>query len=399
MQQIIEPKGSRVNERETQWLAVAAVTIGAFSLTVAEFLPASILTPVASSLGVTNGVAGQTVSTTAVVAMVTSLLISAATRHVDRRFLLLALSGLQILSNVMVAYAPGLPALLIGRMLLGVAVGGFWTISAAVAMRLVPAQLVPRALSIIFGSVSVATIVAVSAGSYLGEIIGWRNVFYVNAALALVGLVAQMVTLRSMPPDGQARLRTLVDVMLRPGMRSGMSAAMFVFAGHFTFFTYIRPFLEIATGGRIEAISGILFAFGIANFFGTLLAGSLAERRLQFTLVAMPLLMSLLGFGLMTLDGLGFAAVMVSLWGIAFGTVPVAWSTWLTRAAPDQTESAGGLLIAALQIAITIGAGMGGILYDGGGITAVFVASSLALMTASLIVAVGVRTDQAAQAL
>lgn len=380
------------------WGAVVSMTLGVFALVTAEFLPASLLTPMAADLRISEGVAGQTVTVTAAVALVTSLLIPAATRRVDRRHVLLAFSVLLILSNLLVAFAPGLTFLLLGRVLLGIALGGFWTMSAAVAMRLVPEPLVPRALSMIFSGVSAATILAAPVGSYLGEIIGWRNVFLITLVLGVVTLVAQFATLPRMAPSGLTRLRTLADVLMRPGIALGMLAAMLVFTGHFAFFTYIRPFLETATGAGIGAVSAILLGFGIANFLGTLLAGPLLERNLRLTLIAMPLLMGALGVSLVTLVNPAVDAVMVALWGLAFGAVPVAWSTWLTRTVPDQAESAGGLLVAAVQLAIAVGAAAGGMLYDFSGASGVFSASSLVLLVAGLIIVIGVRSRPAVEA-
>ncbi|MBR1216889.1 MFS transporter [Bradyrhizobium sp. U87765 SZCCT0131] len=380
------------------WGAVVSMTFGVFALVTAEFLPASLLTPMAADLRISEGVAGQTVTVTAAVALVTSLLIPAATRRVDRRHVLLAFSVLLILSNLLVAFAPGLTFLLLGRVLLGIALGGFWTMSAAVAMRLVPEPLVPRALSMIFSGVSAATILAAPVGSYLGEIIGWRNVFLITLVLGVVTLVAQFATLPRMAPSGLTRLRTLADVLMRPGIALGMLAAMLVFTGHFAFFTYIRPFLETATGAGIGAVSAILLGFGIANFLGTLLAGPLLERNLRLTLIAMPLLMGALGVSLVTLVNPAVDAVMVALWGLAFGAVPVAWSTWLTRTVPDQAESAGGLLVAAVQLAIAVGAAAGGMLYDFSGASGVFSASSLVLLVAGLIIVIGVRSRPAVEA-
>ncbi len=372
------------------WGAVGAMTLGVFGLVTAEFLPASLLTPMAADLGISEGMAGQAVTATAAVAMVTSLLISAATRRIDRRRVLLAFSVLLIVSNLMVAFAPGLSWLLLGRVLLGAAIGGFWTMSAAVAMRLVPPALVPRALSMIFSGVSAATILAAPVGSYLGDIIGWRNVFLIATALGVVTLVTQVVTLPSLAPSGESRLRTLVEVLIRPGVGLGMLAAMLVFTGHFAFFTYIRPFLETVVVG-ISVVSAILLGFGVANFLGTVLAGRLLERSLRLTLIAMPLLMGILGLGFVAPVNAAADAVMVVLWGLAFGAVPVAWSTWLTRTVPDQAESAGGLLVAAVQLAITIGAAAGGMLFDISGITGVFTASGLVLLLAGLIIVAGVR--------
>ena len=114
------------------WGAVFSLTLGVFGLVTAEFLPASLLTPMAASLGITEGVAGQAVTATAVVAMITSLLISAATRNIDRRWVLVSFSVLLIVSNLLVAYAPNLAAVLAGRVLLGIAIGGFWTMSRSI---------------------------------------------------------------------------------------------------------------------------------------------------------------------------------------------------------------------------------------------------------------------------
>jgi predicted MFS family arabinose efflux permease len=374
------------------WGAVFSMTLGVFGLVTAEFLPASLLTPMAADLHITEGVAGQAVTATAVVGMITSLLISAATRRVDRRTVLLSFSVLLIVSNLVVAFAPDLPLLLLGRFLLGMAIGGFWTMSAAVTMRLVPEALVPKALSMIFSGVSAATILAAPVGSYLGAVIGWRSVFLLIAALGLVTLIAQAATLPRMAPSGSARLRTLFDVLVRPGVGLGMIAAMLVFTGHFAFFTYVRPFLEAVPGVGINMMSAILLGFGIANFLGTLVAGPLLERSLRVTLMTMPLLMGVLGLGLIVLgDAVTAVSVLIALWGMAFGAVPVAWSTWLTRTVPDQAESAGGLLVAAIQFAIAIGAAMGGLIFDMSGVTGVFAASSAVLLLTALMILAGIR--------
>lgn len=381
------------------WAAVVSMTLGVFGLVTAEFLPASLLTPMAADLGISEGLAGQAVTATALVALATSLLISATIRDLDRRIVLLAFSALLILSSLLVALAPSLPLLLLGRVLLGVAVGGFWTMSASVTMRLVPAALVPRALSMIFSGVSAATILAAPVGSYLGELIGWRSVFLLTAALGGVALAVQFVTLPRIAPTGQAGLRTLGEVLMRPGIALGMLAAMLIFTGHFAFFTYVRPFLETVTGVGIGGVSAILLGFSIANFLGTLLAGPLLERSLRLTLLSMPLLMSLLGLGLVTLGAEpAIGAVMVAIWGLAFGAVPVAWSTWLTRTVPDQAESAGGLLVGAIQFAIAVGAAAGGAIFDTSGGIGVFTASSFVLLLSALMILAGVRPRPAVAA-
>lgn len=374
------------------WGAVFAVTLGVFALITAEFLPASLLTPMAASLGVTEGMAGQTVTATAAIALVTSLVISVLTRNIDRRVVLLSFSVLLVASNLLVAFAPTLSLVLVGRVLLGIAIGGFWTMSAAVAMRLVPEAMVPRALSIIFSGVSVATVAAAPLGSYFGHLIGWRNVFLIATVIGVLAFFWQLVVLPKMAPSGSARMGTLVDVMKRPVMRAGMVSVLLVFTGHFAFFTYLRPFLEVVTGVGVNGLSVILLGFGVANFIGTSLAGFMLERSLRMTLLLMPLAMGAIALALVSLGRAPIAdALLVALWGMAFGAVPVAWTTWITKTVPDEAESGGGLIVAAVQFAITLGAAAGGLVFDHAGASGVFVGAGAVLLVAAAMIFVSLR--------
>ena len=381
------------------WGAVISMALGVFGLVTAEFLPASLLTPMAADLGITEGMAGQAVTVTAAVALLTSLLISTATRRFDRRHVLLGFSMLLLVSNLIVAFAPSLTILLLGRVLLGLALGGFWTMSIATMMRLVPEDLVPRGLSIMFSGVSAATIAAAPLGSYFGDLLGWRDVFLMAAGLGLLALAVQLMTLPRMAPTGLTRLRTLFDVLMRPRIGLGMLAAALVFTGHFAFFTYIRPFLETVTGVGVNGVATILLGFGVANFLGNYLGGWMVERNLRLTMIVMPLLMGALGVSLVLLESTPATdAALVAMWGLAFGAIPVAWSTWLTRTVPDEAESASGLLVAAINLAIATGAAMGGLIFDLGGALNVFAASGAVLLLAALMILVGVRTRPLATA-
>ena len=149
--------------------------------------------------------------------------------------------------------------------------------------------------------VPIATISAAALGSYLGDVIGWRNVFLLATALSVATLVLQYVTLPRMTPERPTPLGTLVSVLKRPGMGAGIIAIVLVFCGHFAFFTYVRPFLEGVSRMSINELSSTLLAFGVANFVGTLVAGFLLERSLRLTLLLMPLVMGVLGWLLASL--------------------------------------------------------------------------------------------------
>ncbi|NYT38711.1 MFS transporter [Allopusillimonas soli] len=374
------------------WGAVFSMALGVFALVTSEFLPSSLLTPMAAGMGVTEGGAGQAVTVTAFVALFASLLVSTVMHRVDRRAVFLAFSALLVVSDLLVAVAPNVSVLLAARILLGIAIGGFWTMSTAAVMRLVPESDIPRALSIVFSGVAAATIVAAPVGSYLGAIIGWRLVFLVGAALGLVALVTQAATLPRMAPRSATNLGTLLAVMRRPGIGIGVVAAGLVFAGHFAFFTYLRPFLEDVTGVGISGVSGMLLVFGVANFLGSAMGSWVIKWGLSRTLITMPLIMGMLGIGLAGLGGSQWGAVtMIAAWGMVFGIVPMSWSTWVADAVPDEAEAAGGLIVAAIQTGIAAGAAVGGAIVDASGVSTVFVAGSVVLLAAMLLAWIATR--------
>ena len=376
------------------WMAVFSLAMGVFGLLTAEYLPASLLTPMAAELGVSEALAGQAVTVTAVAALFSGLLLPGLTRGIDRRVVLLGFSVLMIASNLLVAFSSSLIVLLVMRILLGIALGGFWSMAAAVAMRLVPPTLLPRALSIIFSGIAVGTVVAVPLGSYLGGLYGWRSAFVAAAAVGVVTLVFQLFTLPPLAPRRTARLRTVLEVLLRPGIAVGMLACVLVHTGHFALFTYIRPFLESTSGVGAEGLALMLLGFGAANFVGTLLAGWLLEKSPRGTMVLMPALVGVTALALVWLPAsVPGQVVLLALWGMAFGGVPVAWSNWVARAVPDQAESAGGMVVASVQSAIAAGAAAGGAMFSFSGIDGVFVAAGILMLLAALLIGMRVKVQ------
>ncbi|TFY87412.1 MFS transporter [Pseudomonas kairouanensis] len=379
------------------WMAVFSLAMGVFGLLTAEYLPASLLTLMATDLGVSEALAGQAVTVTAVVALFAGLLVPGLTRGIDRRWVLLGFSTLMVASNLLVAVSSSFAVLLVMRILLGIALGGFWSMAAAVAMRLVPNALLPRALSIIFSGIAIGTVVAVPLGSYLGGLYGWRSAFFAAAAVGLVTLAFQSLTLPRLAPRRPARLRTILDVLRRPGIAMGMFGCVLVHSGHFAMFTYVRPFLEGTTGIGTQGLSMMLLGFGVANFVGTLLAGRLLERHPLATLVLMPALVGVAALALVLLPAsVPGQAALLAIWGLAFGGVPVAWSNWVASTVPDQAESAGGMVVASVQSAIATGAAAGGAVFSLGGSAGVFIAAAVLMLLAALLIALRVRVPSAA---
>lgn len=187
-----------LSNTRAHWSGVLAMTLCVFVLIASEFMPVSLLTPIAGDLGVTEGLAGQGIAISGALAVLTSLSISRLAGARDRKYLLLALTALMAVSGMMIALASSYPVYMLGRALIGIVIGGFWSMSAATAIRLVPQRQVPRALAIFNGGNALATVVAAPLGSYLGATVGWRGAFLCLVPLAMVAFVWQCVSLPSM---------------------------------------------------------------------------------------------------------------------------------------------------------------------------------------------------------
>lgn len=371
----------------TRWPAVASLAMGVFGLVTAEFLPASLLTAMASDLSITEGVAGQTVTATALLGAIAAPSIPLLTRRIDRKHVMVSLTLLLVLSNGLAAIADSLWMLLIARVMLGIALGGFWSMAAALAMRLVPERQFPRAMSLILTGVSVATVCAAPIGAWMGELWGWRSAFIAAGAVSLVTLIGQLAALPSLPPNANPNLRVLGELLTRPGVRMALLAVLLLISGHFAGFTYIRPLMENVAQLSVGAISAILLGYGIGGFFGNFVGGYIAGRSERHAIVFGGTLIAVLAASLLLAGHSSIVtAVAIVLWGFAFGAFPVGFQIWIVRAAPDQAEGAGGLLVAAFQIAIAAGAIGGGLLVDsigayGGPIFAVVAMTLGALLT------------------
>lgn len=368
------------------WPAVTSLTFGVFGLVTAEFLPASLLTPMAADIGVSVGAAGQAVTATAVVGAIAGLAAAIVTRGIDRRIVIWSLTGLLIVSSVIAAIATNLPMLLFARVLLGIGLGAFWSMVAATAMRLVPPSALPKAMSLIFAGVSLATVSAAPIGAYLGNVMGWRFVFWLSALVGVAALVIQMAVLPRLPARGSPDIRTLFRLLGQPSIALVLAGIVVVISGHFAGFTYVRPFLEQIPKLSVEAISLVLLAYGVGGFFGNFAGGAITARSAKASVIFGAFLITLVSVSLLFVGTSPIAsAVAVGLWGFAFGALPVGFQTWLVRVAPeDEAESAGGLIVAAFQIAIASGAVFGGLLVDGFGTLGVITYAMVATLVGGL---------------
>jgi predicted MFS family arabinose efflux permease len=374
------------SKRTGGWSAVLAMSLAAFALVASEFMPVSLLTPIAADLHITEGQAGQGISVSGAFALITSLLIASVAARIERKKLLLGLTLLMIVSGTVVAVAPGYPSFMFGRALIGIAIGGFWSLSAATAMRLVQPEQVSRALAIVNGGNALATVIAAPAGSFLGSLIGWRGAFFCVVPVAVLAAVWLLISLPSFKAERQAGSGNVLRLMKQLPVALGMIAVSVFFMGQFMLFTYLRPFLEGVTGVGVSTLSLMLLGLGLAGFIGTFLIERFMGRGLYRTLTVIPLIMAAIALALVSFGKSPLlTAVLLGLWGLVATAAPVGWWTWLAQTLPDDAEAGGGLLVAIVQLAIAGGAIIGGLAFDLSGYKATFELSAAVLVVASVL--------------
>ncbi|WP_416465517.1 MFS transporter [Pseudomonas sp. LFS044] len=374
-------------EKPAFWSGVFAMSLCVFALVASEFMPVSLLTPIAGDLRITEGMAGQGIAISGAFAVLTSLSISALAGDMDRKKLLLLLTVLMGVSGCIVALAPNYVTYMVGRALIGVVIGGFWSMSAAMAIRLVPPNQVPRALAIFNGGNALATVIAAPLGSYLGSIIGWRGAFFALVPVAVITLVWQWRALPSLKPEARASgTGNVFKVLKSRTVAYGMAGCGAFFMGQFALFTYLRPFLETVTKVNVSTLSLVLLVIGIAGFVGTIIIGQVLERSLYRPLMIAPILMAVIAVALIGFGGWMIpVAILLGLWGLVATSAPVGWWSWIAQTMPNDAEAGGGLMVAVVQFSIALGSTIGGVLFDSNGYQSTFIASAIVLLVASLL--------------
>ncbi|CAM3752890.1 MFS transporter [Isoptericola cucumis] len=369
------------------WLALATMFLGSFSLVTAEFLPPGVLTPVAHDLGVTEGVVGLSVSVTALTALLTALGLSSMFPRTDRRTLLVVLALGAVVSNVLVAVAPSIGVLMVARLLLGAALGGYWSMSLVIAARLVAADRVGRAMMIVNAGTTVATVAGVPLGVLISAAAGWRVVFWSAAALTVVTAVAMRLALPLIAPTPGIGWSAMGRALRSPGVAVGVVSIVAVIGGHFVGFTYVRPALSLLPGSDVGTIAVLLALFGVGGLVGNFAIGALVDRHLPVLLLAVPVA---IGVSVAAVGLAAFAPVLaypaVVVWGAAFGGVLNVVQVWITRVLPDQVEAGSGLVVAGFQTAIILGSAVGGVGVDAVGVGWAYLVAAVVAVAGGILV-------------
>ncbi|MEV4305699.1 MFS transporter [Nonomuraea sp. NPDC049624] len=376
------------------WSAILAVTLGIFALMTSELLPVGLLTPIGTALDLSEGTTALMVTVPGLVAAVAAPLVTVATARIDRRLVLVVLIGIVGAANLASAFATSFAVVLLARFLIGISVGGFWSLAGGIALRLVPERHVARATAVVFGGVETASVLGVPAGTLTGDLAGWRTAF---AAVGVLGLISLACMVIVMPKVAPQRTLTFADLprVLRThrAVRTGIAMTFLAITGHFTAYTFLRPILH-DDGVADDMISVLLLVFGIAGICGNFLAGALVATRLRQTVCGIGLLLTaaMAAVAIGSHDVLSAAAVLV-VWGLAYGAVPVTFQTWMLNAAPTATEAASSLYVSTFNLSIALGAFAGGLAVDTAGpVSVLWIGGALAVLVPPLVTVAGRRT-------
>lgn len=342
------------------WVAVLSVALGSFVLVLSEFLPIGLLPAIADDLHISVGTAGLMVVATGLTGAIGAPIVTVFTSRVDRRIVLWSLSALLVVADVLGAFAPNLGVLLVARMLLGLAIGGFWSIGAGIGSRLVRESAVIRAASFITAGVSVATVVSLPLGAFVSSVANWRTAFLIGAGLGAIALVLQLALLPRIPSIQQVRFATLGHLLTIPRARIGLIATALAFIAQFSAYTYVAPYLQQLVRISPTTITVALLAFGVAGIVGNFTAGVTLSRSVTGTLAVtkVALALSVVSLPLLAWSLPGVFALLV-IWGFVWGALPLALQMWMSQAAPAASDGSLALFVTTIQLAIAAGSIIG----------------------------------------
>ncbi|WP_318279658.1 MULTISPECIES: MFS transporter [Streptomyces] len=338
---------------------------GIFSIVTTEILPIGLLTSIGSSFTISDGMAGLMMTMPGFLAAISAPLVTVATGRIDRRLMLGAFVLVLALANFLAAVASSYWLVLISRVMVGVTIGGFWSIGAGLAGRLVPAESVGRATSVIFSAVPLGSVLGVPLGTFIGDIAGWRTTFLAMGFFTLCVLVMLLLTVPALPAGRVTRLNVLAGMLRSLNTRFALMVTFLVVLAHFGTYTYVTPFLEQVTHLSSGLITVFLLVFGAAGIAGNFLGGSAVVRypRATFAAAAAMIAGATLLLPVLGKWDLG-ALALLTVWGVAYGAVPVCSQTWFTKASPDSPEASSVLFTASFQATISLGALVGGGVVD-----------------------------------
>ncbi|NEA18568.1 MFS transporter [Streptomyces halstedii] len=348
-------------------LALLALAVGAFGIGTTEFVIMGLLPDVATDFQVSIPTAGFLVTGYALGVVLGAPLMTVLGIRTTRKRMLMFLMGLFVVGNVVSALAPVFGVMLAGRVIASLAHGAFFGIGSVVAAGLVAPERRAGAIALMFTGLTVANVVGVPLGTFIGQTVGWRTTFFVVAGLGVLGFlgVAKLVPEQPRPEDVHIRgeLAAFRDVQVL----LAMAMTVLGFGGVFAAITYISPMMTEVAGYAPGSVTWLLVLFGLGMVGGNLLGGRFADRHLMpllyVSLGALSLVLAL--FTLTAHHKVAAAVTVVLIGALGFATVPPLQKRVLDHAAGAPTL-ASAVNIGAFNLGNALSAWLGGVVIAAG---------------------------------
>ncbi|MEU2675485.1 MFS transporter [Streptomyces sp. NPDC007107] len=348
-------------------LALLALAIGAFGIGTTEFVIMGLLPDVAADFQVSIPTAGFLVTGYALGVVLGAPLMTILGTRVTRKRMLMLLMGLFIVGNVVSALAPAFGVMLAGRVIASLAHGAFFGIGSVVAADLVAPEKKAGAIAMMFTGLTVANVVGVPLGTFIGQSLGWRVTFFVVAGLGVLGLLGVAKLVPEQPKPQGVRIRHELAAFRNVQVLLAMAMTVLGFGGVFAAITYITPMMTETAGFAASSVTWLLVLFGLGMVGGNLLGGKFADRHLMPMLyVALGALAVVLALFTLTAHNKIAAAVTIVLIGaLGFATVPPLQKRVLDQAAGAPTL-ASAVNIGAFNLGNALSAWLGGLVIAAG---------------------------------
>lgn len=356
-------------------VSLLALAAGAFGIGTTEFIIMGLLTQVSQDLGISIPTAGTLISGYAFGVAVGAPVLTLLTRHWPRKQLLLSLMLIFIAGNVAAVFAPNYGSLMAARVLTSLTHGTFFGVGAVVATSLVPKDKQASAIALMFSGLTLATLLGVPAGTWIGQHFGWRMAF---AAVAVVGVVALGILALFVPRDlkqsAPAALRDELSVLSSTPLWLGLGMTVFGFGGVFALYTYVEPLLSQITHMGNTGVAISLLLFGAGSAVGNIAGGKLADRGVVRALwITLGGLVAVLVLGRWAFGQSGAVAMayVAALGVVAFATVAPMQMRVMQGVGSQGATLASSLNISAFNLGNALGAWVGGSLIAGAGLLSV----------------------------
>ncbi|GAA3021545.1 MFS transporter [Streptomyces fulvorobeus] len=383
------PLAPAAGDGRGRWIAVGSVAAASFALVLSQFVMVAVLPDVMEQFDVSAGTAGLTLVLPGLLAAVAAPVLTLAFGQLDRRVVLWGLTAIIALSDVIAALAPNFGTLMVARLVLGGAIGAFWTMGVGVGRRLVAPAQVTRATSLVMAGISAGTVVSLPLGNLVAQYWDWRSALAATSVLSVSVLLVQLRVLPKMPAAGALHIGDVFGLLRSPKARVGLLLSALLFFAHFGAYTFVSSFLTEQAGFSTTTVGGLLLLYGVAGFIGNFAAGATLDHSIPATLgtAAAVLAASVLVLG--QWHSQPAAAVALFLWGISFGAIPISLQTYMMRGTTAEAGLA--LFVTVSQLSLATGSFVGGMFVDRFGLPTDYTLFAVPAVIAVLIAATRLR--------